>query len=486
MPALILLALLPFTASAEPILDINFDDIPEGRVRALKDVLPHRWLINMDKKLFEVSSDVPRPPSDRPGLTKGLAYSGAGGWPAGDVYIIWPEQVTEGCLEARASVFLPDKRVPVFVGLTRANTANWQDIGPGAIMLSKRKTEVWKSGGFAAISRVGWNHIRLVADLDRRLAYAFVRHESKKKEQMIAWEVPIPPDDKGPRLNALYLRTDLGYSKERAYFADLRVEPCDPPQDGVSHAEADLSHIVAPSEGIDLGGLWDFLPATDGDASSLSPALPAEDADWRRVVVPGEHEPILRAYGTQRAWFRQTVTLPEDWKGKLISVNFGLTRARADIYWNRKFVETHWQGHSGYAVDITDVATPGQENELLVLIHSHRCLTDPEGPLYPLTWTWMYKTGTGICLPVWVEATPALHVADIFARPSVSEDKLRLDVTVANHGNRVGDKTAAQTVEVRGHVLSDGKKVLDLPPAVLSLKRGTSGVVTLEADWSGA
>jgi len=485
MPALILLALTALTGWSEPILDINFDDVPEGTVRSLAQALPHRWTINMDKKIFEVADDFPRPPADRPDLKKALRYSGAGGWPAGDLHITWPREVTSGCVQAQALVFLPDKRVPVFVGLTRFNPADWKDAGPQSVLVHKRQTEVWQCGQFATVCRVGWNYIRLVADLDHRLAYAFIRHETKDTEEMIAWEVPIDPGEQQLRANSLYLRTDLGYAKARAYFADLKVEACEPPQPALSHLVADLSHILPPGSGIDLTGLWDLLPVKS-DAPAGPVPLPAENAAWLQVVVPGEHEPILRAHSTGRAWFRRKVKLPADWEGKLISVNFGMTRARADIYFNGRPVHTHWQGHSGYAVDVTDAALPGRENELLVLIHNDRVVRDPEGALYPLTWLWMYRTGVGICMPVWLEATPALHVADIFARPSVSEGKLRLDVTVANHGHRTGDSEATAGVEVSADILSEGEKVLSLGPVELSVSKGTSQVVTLEADWSGA
>ena len=61
----------------------------------------------------------------------------------------------------------------------------------------------------------------------------------------------------------------------------------------------------------------------------------------------------------------------------------------------------------------------------------------------------MYSTGNGICMPVSVEAAAGVHVADIFARPSVREGTLRLDVTVANHTHRLGGKAKQAEVLVK-------------------------------------
>ena len=37
-------------AAPEPILDVDFDALPPGTVRAARGALPHRWVINSRKK----------------------------------------------------------------------------------------------------------------------------------------------------------------------------------------------------------------------------------------------------------------------------------------------------------------------------------------------------------------------------------------------------------------------------------------------------
>jgi hypothetical protein len=273
----------------------------------------------MATEVFTIAEDFPHPPKHRPGLRRALRYSGEGGWPAGDLYVVWPEAATAGCLEARALVYLPDERVPVFVGLTRLNPADWQDTGPAAVMLSKRNQACWQGGSFLATCRPGWNHVRLVADLDRRLAYAFARQEDRPDEEMLAWEAPIAVEGKDLRANALYLRTDLGYSPGNAYFADLRVQPCAPPTAPPLSLAADLSHVSPPNAAEDLSGIWDFLPVKAGDASTAEPpSLPPDDARWLRIIVPAEHDPLMRAHDVNRAWFRRTIKVPAAWQAKLL------------------------------------------------------------------------------------------------------------------------------------------------------------------------
>ena len=101
-------------------------------------------------------------------------------------------------------------------------------------MLYERKDGCWQSGAFSAASKPGWKCIRVVADLDRRLSYALVRHEDSTTEDVVAWETPVELKGKGMSVNALYLRTDFGYSKHKAYFADLKVQPTPPFQPPLS------------------------------------------------------------------------------------------------------------------------------------------------------------------------------------------------------------------------------------------------------------
>ena len=480
-----MLMLIPIAAFSQPLLEVDFDNVPEGTVREVRDALPGRWVINMDKKVFDVTSGFAHPPKARPDMQRALSCSGRRGWPAGDVYITWPKTVTEGCIEGRVLVYLPDGAVPVFVGLTRFNPANWQDVGPAAVMLCKRKEPAWQCGGFSVVCRPGWNYIRVIADLDKRLAYALIRQEDRDEEEIAAWEVPIETGGKELSLNALYLRTDLGYSKSQAYFADLKVQPTRAPELELSHLKADMTHVVAPGEAMDLGGVWEFLPVP-GDTPPGELASPPAEADWRRVIVPAEHYPIMRAHGARRAWFRRMVHVPEGWAGRLVRVNFGLTRARADVFWNGKLVHTHWEGFSGYSVDVTALARPGEDNELAVLIHTHRILQHPDGPLYPLTWYWMYSTGNGICLPVHIEAVPPVHVADVFARPLVREGKLRLDVTLANRSDAFGGKEATVELELRARVFDGDVPALEFEPRDVSVARGGTLTESLEAEWPGA
>lgn len=483
---LTILAIAGPGARGQPVLDVDFDALPTGTLRSVEGTLPYRWIVNMESKVFEIATDLPRPPKDRPGLQKALRYRGEGGWPAGDLYIVWPEAARSGRLEARVLVWVPDGRVPLYVALTRIDPTNWQDVGPSAVMLWKDKESCWQVGRSRATCRAGWNHVRVVADLDRRVACAFVRPEGADDEETVAWEEPIEAGETGLSVNALYLRTDLGYSEDRACFADLNVEPCDAPRLAPRDTAADLSHIVPPGEGIDLGGIWDFLPLGEEPKTESATPLPPDGANWLRTPVPAEHDPVFRACGAEAAWFRRSIKLPAAWKGKVISVHFGMTRARADTYWNRQLVHTHWEGYSGYSVDVTRLARPGEENELLVLIHAHRIFQRPDSPLYPLTWDWMYSTGNGICMPVWVESAPPVYVADVFARPSVRDGKLRLDVTVANQAYEVGGGQEPANVQVRAHVLAEGDRMIELAPAEVTVAPGSTALATLTVDWPDA
>lgn len=67
-------------------------------------------------------------------------------------------------------------------------------------------------------------------------------------------------------------------------------------------------------------------------------------------------------------WYQRNITIPSDWNGKKIFLNFGAVDYCAEIFINGKFVQRHFGGSSSFAVDLTRYVTPGKTHNLVVFV----------------------------------------------------------------------------------------------------------------------
>lgn len=73
------------------------------------------------------------------------------------------------------------------------------------------------------------------------------------------------------------------------------------------------------------------------------------------------------------SWFTTNISIPSEWQGKRIVLDFESVRLRAEIYVNRKIVGYDLINGTPFSVDISAFVIPGQTNTLAVRI------TDPNG-----------------------------------------------------------------------------------------------------------
>ena len=71
------------------------------------------------------------------------------------------------------------------------------------------------------------------------------------------------------------------------------------------------------------------------------------------------------------SWYRRHFTLPENYAGRHITVDFEGVATIADVYLNGVLLANHKGAYTGFSVDITDaVYTDGRENILAVRVDS--------------------------------------------------------------------------------------------------------------------
>jgi hypothetical protein len=192
-----------------------------------------------------------------------------------------------------------------------------------------------------------------------------------------------------------------------------------------------------------LNGLWQFDLGEKDQAAPLGKDL----AD--QILVPFCVESQLSGVGkrTKYAWYRRTITVPQEWKGRHVMLHFGAVDWEAVVYLDGKKLGEHRGGYDGFSFDITDGAEPGKAAELVVGVFDPtssgpqargKQVDNPGGIMYTPT--------TGIWQTVWMEPVAEKGIAELILVPDVDGGCLKLTVV----GRAGSDGAAVQAVATDG------------------------------------
>jgi beta-galactosidase len=238
----------------------------------------------------------------------------------------------------------------------------------------------------------------------------------------------------------------------------------------------------APSRAVvSLDGPWDF--ATDPNAAGEAekwflpgkpmPAMPrpqyAETANGR-ITVPGCWD--AQGYGTPRnevrhnfvgkGWYKRTVRIPDDWRGRGVFLRIGGAHRYAKAWINGRFLGEHVGYLSAFEFDLTPHVQAGQDATVAIQVDSKQrwdvdALTGAADLIDHVFVAW-----GGLWGHVWLEARSGAWLDELFLQPKVSPaecsasaalrgeasaagasgaDILRLEVFDAE-GRRVAEKSA--------------------------------------------
>jgi beta-galactosidase len=148
----------------------------------------------------------------------------------------------------------------------------------------------------------------------------------------------------------------------------------------------------------------------------LSPSnVPYDDGDWKAVDLPHDWAislpfkndsalsskgfyPLGRDYPeTSVGWYRRIFDLPASDAGRRISIEFDGSYRDTMVVFNGYYIGRHSGGYDPFSFDVTDFASPGEPNVLLVRVDA----TNSDG--------WFYE-GAGIYRHVWLVKTAPVHV----------------------------------------------------------------------------
>jgi beta-galactosidase/beta-glucuronidase len=197
-----------------------------------------------------------------------------------------------------------------------------------------------------------------------------------------------------------------------------------------------------------LNGLWDY---------AITPSSAAQPSRMDgQILVPFPVESRLsrvsrRVGPDDRIWYRRSFTIPADWRGQNVMLNFGAVDFAATVWVNGAVAGAHQGGSDAFSFDITSQLKPGA-NELVVQVADPTSAgSQPRGKqsLEP-NGIW-YTASSGIWQTVWLEPVPKLHIADVRATPDIDRGVVEIDVAL--------NRWASDTDAVRLTASSAGKPI---------------------------
>ncbi|WDF49647.1 glycoside hydrolase family 2 TIM barrel-domain containing protein [Paenibacillus sp. KACC 21273] len=185
---------------------------------------------------------------------------------------------------------------------------------------------------------------------------------------------------------------------------------------------------------INLNGTWEFAFDDDRVGDQQKWHLDRQDVFDQSIQVPFTFQSELSGIGDtgfhDLVWYRKSIEVPSDWKGKRTILHFGAVDYTATVWINGKWAAFHEGGHTPFQADITELLE-ADHNEIVLRVEDYsQDVTLPRGKQY---WkedsaSIFYTRTTGIWQTVWLEAVDPAHIrkAKFTADIDQNEIKVRL------------------------------------------------------------
>ena len=210
---------------------------------------------------------------------------------------------------------------------------------------------------------------------------------------------------------------------------------------------------------INLNGLWEY---------AITPVDAVPEKMDGHILVPFAVESALSGVGRSvtehdALWYEREFSVPKDWAGSRIMLNFGAVDWKAEVYVNDELAGCHTGGYAPFSFDVTDLLLQGKTNSLKVKVTDGtdswfqprgKQVSEPEG-------IW-YTAVTGIWQTVWMEPVSESYVKsyNVVADIDASVAKVSVNAVLAE-----GDACEVVIME-NGNVINKGRGtevVLDVP-----------------------
>ncbi|WP_184648727.1 beta-galactosidase GalA [Sphingopyxis sp. JAI128] len=212
---------------------------------------------------------------------------------------------------------------------------------------------------------------------------------------------------------------------------------------------------------------WTYSSAKAGQAQGPA-ATNFDDSDWQTVDLPHDwavdtpfDKDANPSQGYRRrgyAWYRRTLRLEPEDRGKYIELQFGAIATNATIWFNGSVIAHNWSGYNSINLDLTPTARFGDHlNTIVVRVDAEKM----EG--------WWYE-GAGIYRHAWLAKRPPVYIETdgIHADPRLGPDGRWTVPVTATLGNILeGEASATVSVELtdaEGRLIAGGSAEATVPP----------------------
>jgi len=225
--------------------------------------------------------------------------------------------------------------------------------------------------------------------------------------------------------------------------------------------------VMERTEWKNLNGLWDYaiLPAGQAEPSAFD----------GKILVPFAVESSLS--GVQKKvgeknelWYKRTFTIPSNWKGKNVLLNFGAVDWKAEIFINDIKIGAHTGGYTPFSFDVTPFLKPGDQKLVVKVWDGTERGFQPHGKQVSRPEGIWYTSVTGIWQTVWLEPVNEGHIAAV--KPVADIDNNRMSVDVLTENTRSSDIVEVKILS-EGNLIASAKAVpsqtltLNIPDAKL-------------------
>ena len=210
-----------------------------------------------------------------------------------------------------------------------------------------------------------------------------------------------------------------------------------------------------------LNGLWQYAIVPE---KSLTPG------EWQGdILVPFAVESSLSGVGKtvgrdQALWYNRTFTVPSDWKGQDIMLNFGAVDWKCDVWVNDIKVGGHIGGFTPFSLNITSALKTKGENTVTVRVFdpSDRGY-QPRGKQVERPDGIWYTPVTGIWQTVWLEPVAKRHIANLRTLPDIDRGTVTVNVEATSPEGTVNEVKVLDG----GKVVATGKSVSGEPVQIV-------------------
>ena len=206
---------------------------------------------------------------------------------------------------------------------------------------------------------------------------------------------------------------------------------------------------------INLNGTWTF--DFDFGQSGVDRQLQNSEKFSKNIIVPfcpeSELSGVKHTDFINCMWYQRKISIPANWNGKKIFLNFGAVDYWCEIYIDGKKIQQHWGGSSSFAIDITRFVQAGNTHNLVIQVKDDlrggkqtggkQCTNFFSGGC-------SYTRVTGIWQTVWMEPVAERHITNVRTTSDIDRKKLTVDVTTST-------SCPSEVVEVK---VFDGKQLV--------------------------